>query len=281
MLRRAARGLIDLYMMSGDEADFSKRKTRFEKSRGRQLTVSWDDERKLFAITDPSGSVYVARKERVRLQNKGVAARRQRLVSEYLGGAELIRPGDVVVDCGANIGEFSVMAALKGATVHAFEPDPKEFAALKTNATGDMTVKNMALWHSTDVLTFYDNNDSGDSSLIDAGHAKSVLRVNAIRLDDYAKSAGITGDIRLLKIEAEGAEPEVLDGCSDLLDRVDYIAVDMGAEKGMLKENTVVPVMDRLTRYGFRLKFFESTRLCGLFARMTIPTTLAQDPSFK
>ena len=49
----------------------------------------------------------------------------------------------------------------------------------------------------------------------------------------------------------------------------------------MLKENTVVSVMDRLTRYGFRLTFFESTRLYGLFARMTIPTTLAQEPSFK
>lgn len=267
MLRELGRKAVLRYMMSGDGAVFAARKTRFDKSRGRSMTVDWDDARKLFVVTDDTGTVHVARKERVRLQNMGVAARRTRLFQEYLGGAELVRSGDVVIDCGANIGEFSMACAMMGGRVHAFEPDPTEFEAVVANATGDMTPVNKALWHETDTLKFYDNNSSGDSSLIDTGKAEAVLEIEAIRLDDYAAGAAID-HVRLIKVEAEGAEPEVLDGAGDLLDRTDYVAVDMGPERGMSQENTVVAVTDRLVPRGFRLVHFDNMRFCGLFSRV-------------
>jgi FkbM family methyltransferase len=265
MLRKFGNYVVNRYLLSGDGAAFAARKTRFEKARGRMMTVHWDDSQSLFRVTDATGTVHVARKERVRLQNMGVAARRTRLIREYLGGANLVRPGDVVIDCGANIGEFSVACAQAGGRVYAFEPDPQEFSALSANAIGDMTFVNKALWHTTETLTFYDNNASGDSSLIDTGHAEAVLQVQAVRLDDYAREVGLE-TVRLIKLEAEGAEPEVLDGAGDLLDRVDYIAVDMGPERGMSQENTVVAVFDRLIHRGFRLVHFDNMRFCGLFA---------------
>ena len=40
-------------------------------------------------------------------------------------------PGDVVVDCGANVGEFTGLFLSTGATVHAFEPDPWTFKELQ------------------------------------------------------------------------------------------------------------------------------------------------------
>lgn len=45
-----------------------------------------------------------------------------------------VAAGDVVIDAGANIGLFALDAAQKGARVHAFEPMPATFAALRANA---------------------------------------------------------------------------------------------------------------------------------------------------
>ena len=44
-----------------------------------------------------------------------------------------VKPGDVFVDIGANVGQFSLLAASLGATVHAFEPSPDNMEALKRN----------------------------------------------------------------------------------------------------------------------------------------------------
>jgi len=42
-------------------------------------------------------------------------------------------PGDICLDLGANIGEFTQILARTGATVHAYEPDPETFATLRAN----------------------------------------------------------------------------------------------------------------------------------------------------
>lgn len=266
MLREIVRRVALSYVMGGDDVVFAARKTRMERLRGRSMAVEWDPEKKLFLVTDQTGKVYVSRKERVPLQNIGVAARRKKLLLDYLGHIEVLSPCDIVIDCGANIGEFSVECALAGCQVHAFEPDPKEFAALTANMTGDMTVVNNALWHTTETLPFYDKNEDGDSSLFETGNAVEVIEVSAVRLEDYAAQAGID-HVRLIKVEAEGAEPEVLEGAGELLERTDYVAIDMGPERGMSQENTVVAVHRKLEPYGFRLVHFDHMRCCGLFAR--------------
>ena len=47
-----------------------------------------------------------------------------------------ISPSDVVLDLGANIGAFTVLAAQKGARVIAVEPEPENFKILAANAVG-------------------------------------------------------------------------------------------------------------------------------------------------
>ena len=52
------------------------------------------------------------------------------------GILSMLRPGDVVLDCGANVGAVTGPLAETGATVHAFEPDPFAFAKLSERVAG-------------------------------------------------------------------------------------------------------------------------------------------------
>ena len=42
--------------------------------------------------------------------------------------------------------------------------------------------------------------------------------------------------IKLLKIDAEGSEPEVLNGTLGIIKNIEYISVDCGAERGFHKK---------------------------------------------
>ena len=53
---------------------------------------------------------------------------------EYATPGFDISPGDSVVDVGANVGAFAVLAASRGARVTAYEPHPETFAYLEHNA---------------------------------------------------------------------------------------------------------------------------------------------------
>jgi len=44
-----------------------------------------------------------------------------------------VRPDDVVLDVGMNIGAFTIYALQKGAFVHSFEPEPKNFSMARHN----------------------------------------------------------------------------------------------------------------------------------------------------
>jgi FkbM family methyltransferase len=52
------------------------------------------------------------------------------------GVLSMLRPGDVVVDCGANQGDVTGPLAETGAVVHAFEPDPYNLAKLTERFAG-------------------------------------------------------------------------------------------------------------------------------------------------
>lgn len=57
------------------------------------------------------------------------------------GIASMLRPGDVVVDCGANQGDITALLAATGAVVHAFEPDPYNILKLQERFVGTANVQ--------------------------------------------------------------------------------------------------------------------------------------------
>lgn len=140
-----------------------------------------------------------------------------------------VRPGDTVLDVGANAGYFSCLAASRGATVHAFEPNPVLVQHLeltrRLNDFGDRFFICAAAVSAHDGLGELhlspDPLNSGLSSLLPLEHlgAAGTVRVPTVTLDSYCQAHGVES-IRLLKIDVEGAEGAVLEGAAEVLGQV-------------------------------------------------------------
>ncbi len=72
--------------------------------------------------------------------------------------------------------------------------------------------------------------------------------MQGVRVDEL-----INEHIKILKVDAEGAEMEVLEGCINLFNKIEYISIDLGFEKGILQESTFVPCLKFLSQNGFEL----------------------------
>ena len=79
-----------------------------------------------------------------------------------------------------------------------------------------------------------------------------------------------TDEIKLLKLEAEGAEPEILYGLNKKINLIDYISIDAGFERGKSLESTLVPCINYLSKKNFELIGYSNTRIVILFKNKRI-----------
>ena len=190
----------------------------------------------------------------------GFADRANRLERAYMLDQIELSDGDVVVDCGANVGDLELYFKIKGVDVEylGVEPSAEEFSCLERNVVNSRLL-NKAFWKSNTELSFYLSNQAADSSIIEPSKYTEVTRIPAVRLD----SIGIER-IKLLKVEAEGAEPEVLLGSTAILDKIEYITVDASYERGVECESTLPEVVNFLTDRGFETVAFNQQRVSVL-----------------
>ena len=135
----------------------------------------------------------------------------------------LLHPGSIFVDVGANVGYFALLASTLGARVVAYEPTPSVFARLRENVDlngfQEAQLVNAAVMDKPGTLSLHLSGDDPEANSLfgdDAEDNIQSVRVPAVTLDDDLAARGIT-HVDLLKIDAEGAEPFVLDGATRLL----------------------------------------------------------------
>ncbi|MEM8877263.1 MAG: FkbM family methyltransferase [Pseudomonadota bacterium] len=141
----------------------------------------------------------------------------------------------VFLDLGANIGEVSLHAVSRGAKAYAFEADPHVFAALARNARRHgFEATHTLLGAEEGEVPFYLAPADADSSLIPPRDADTAslprVQLPVTPLDAATDRAGLDR-IDVIKLDAEGAEPEVLSGAGETLKRTGFIAVDCSAER--------------------------------------------------
>lgn len=143
------------------------------------------------------------------------------------GVLSMLRPGDVVVDCGANLGAVTGPLARTGATVHAYEPDPYASAALR-EAFGEapnVTLHNAAVGVRAGRVELmraanFAANPKGasvKSTVVPGGRQideDAGARIVVEMVDLPAVLRGLVaahGEVAFLKLDIEGAELDLLE----------------------------------------------------------------------
>jgi FkbM family methyltransferase len=130
----------------------------------------------------------------------------------------VLRPGDYVIDVGANTGFMSiVLSKLVGpkGKVLAVEPGVNNIQKLKDNIAHNkitnITILTQPMWSKNEEVTFHLAHDSGLNSIVDIPNALSAVKLQASTLDEFCKPVP-----RLVKIDTEGSEPDVLQGLGNV-----------------------------------------------------------------
>lgn len=147
-------------------------------------------------------------------------------------------PIDLVIDAGANIGQFAQLIRGKGYQnrIWSFEPVSSVFAALEDASSGspDWQISQIALGEADGTLVINVPSNHSLSSFLEpselmasydsvGGLAKETVQIR--RLDDVLK--GDQAKHIFLKADVQGFEKQVLDGAAGILDRVCAIYLEL------------------------------------------------------
>ncbi|MEZ5398264.1 MAG: FkbM family methyltransferase [Bryobacteraceae bacterium] len=139
----------------------------------------------------------------------------------YTGGeAARLRAGDVVLDCGANVGVFTRRALDKGAAkVIAIEPAPENIECLRRNfreeiEAGRVVLYEKGVWDRDDMLALHvdPHNSAADSFVIDReGSHEAETKIPVTTIDKLVAELGLDR-VNFIKMDIEGAEVRAVHG---------------------------------------------------------------------
>jgi FkbM family methyltransferase len=178
----------------------------------------------------------------------------EHIVDKYtLPGFVTVEEGDTVVDVGAYVGAFTCGVANRCSQVISFEPSSRNHAALAYNVRDfrNVRTRQMVALDRSGEVELQIGVDTTDHSIInvDGESSGEIEEVEATTLDSECGALDIK-TIDFLKVDAEGAEPEVLDGCTGT--GVRKVAVDCGPERD--GEPTGDQVKELLDERGYEIR---------------------------
>ncbi|MFI5367349.1 MAG: FkbM family methyltransferase, partial [Candidatus Binatia bacterium] len=153
-----------------------------------------------------------------RLRRRGIWSPAETALSK-----QLLRPGMIVLDIGANIGYFTLVFARQvGPTgrVYAFEPEPDNFGLLQRNVArngyANVTAVQAAVGQHAARQRLYKSADNlGDHRLGHGAAGRDWVEVPVVALDDFF--AGSELRIDFIKMDIQGAELTALRGMRRLV----------------------------------------------------------------
>ncbi len=190
------------------------------------------------------------------------------ITSEQQNIFETLKKDDLVLDIGANIGKYTFAAALHGAEVHAFEPNPIAFAKLASV---------MRHWPCVHLHAAAASTNSGSAPLylhtqnnkdpLKFSTASSLMINKGNICDEYAEIVRTIDlatfvldqpkKIKLLKMDVEGAEVEIIPHLVDTgaIENIDTLLIELHDKKNpSLREPT--SALRELAKQSTSTRFF-------------------------
>lgn len=193
--------------------------------------------------------------------------------------ARLVQPGWRCLDVGANVGYYSLILAEgvgPNGRVMAIDPNPDVLRLLQLNLhvnglASRVDVRGCAAWENEGKSHLsISRHDPGQASVcIDQGADASRIEVDTTTLDR------LTADwprVDLIKIDAEGAEPQIWRGMQEMLARNPTVAVVMEFAPRRYPEPDYF--LDEITTQGFVLRQIAADGTIALLDRAQITSAL-------
>ncbi len=175
---------------------------------------------------------------------------------------QLIKPGMTVLDLGAHVGYYTLLAAKlvgeKG-RVFAFEPAPATYALLIKNITINgyqniVPIQKAVSNKSGQVRLFLNDYNTGRHNIYDHyGEKKRYVIVDSITLDEFFRGQDISIDF--IKMDIEGAEMVALQGMENLIRKTRNLKLVTEFNPNFLTGAGYSPeaFLRNLTEHGFKL----------------------------
>lgn len=130
-----------------------------------------------------------------------------------------IKPGDTVLDIGANIGFYAtILSDIVGekGKIHCFEPDTTNFNHLKKTTVSykNIIINNKAVGPKTEKLKIYTSKELNvDHRTYKPEEYDQEIEIDAVSIDDYLKGAKVD----FIKMDIQGFEMEAMKGMKETL----------------------------------------------------------------
>jgi len=179
----------------------------------------------------------------------------------------IIKDGMVVVDVGANVGYYTLLASDyvgKNGRVFAFEPDPSRYELLvrniRVNQCNNVELIQKAVsnrgGHSR--LFYGLSKNKGDQRLYSFLDSRESVEVETIRLDDFFNQINLP--VHVVKMDIQGFEYAALEGMSGVINKNrDLTLISEYFPEGMSEAgSSPQKFLDELVRNGFRLSLLNN-----------------------
>jgi FkbM family methyltransferase len=181
---------------------------------------------------------------------------------------KLLRSGMVVVDIGANIGYYTLIAARlvgNGGRVYAFEPESANYELLtksiEINGYKHVTHVQKAVSNNNGKIKLFVSKISpvhpsfSEQNVPESG---GFLEVETLTLDDFFENTVGSNKVDLIKMDTQGAEGLIIDGAEKVLRSNDLRIVMEFWPYGLRNIGSdPAELLYKLEDYGFKIKLVE------------------------
>jgi FkbM family methyltransferase len=173
---------------------------------------------------------------------------------------DIILPGSIVVDCGANVGRFSMeMIRRFGCLCYAIEAAPLTFNQIPTMP--NLHRYNFALCATNNLVMMSINKEDSTRSTVKLNSKEKSVAVQGCLLGEFLGRELAGRSIDLIKMDIEGAEIEVIASLDDdLIKRVGQWTIEFHDFMGMTTEPDVRWSVERIVGLGFHELFWSKRR---------------------